>query len=71
MTRISSPLHRETEVMYRGRRLVLTMGPRFLTIREKGRRNDVSVGYEAIYELGLKRLWQAEQAEKRMARRKR
>lgn len=69
MTYISRPVTRETAVLYKRRPLVVTVEPRCLTIREKGRRDRISVSFDAIYELGLKRRWQAEQAEKRARRR--
>lgn len=68
MTSVTKSLTRETAVLYKRRPLIVTVEPRCLTIREKGRRDRVSVSFDAIYELGLKRRAQVEQAEKRAAK---
>jgi hypothetical protein len=67
VTRISSasPVRRETDVHYRGRALVVELHPGFLTLKEKGKRYRVSVGYDAILSLGFKLLARAEAAEKK------
>lgn len=58
------PLRRETDTIYRRRALVIELGPRTITIREKGRRSGVSVSYDAVYDLGRKLEWKKLQAEK-------
>lgn len=54
MTEIKSPLKRETSLYYRGRALVLTLHPGFVSIKQKGLRKSFTVCYDAIYELGAK-----------------
>lgn len=62
------PTRRETASYYRGRALMVQLRGRYLEIREKGRRDVVSVEYGAIYELGLKIRWRRERAEKQKDR---
>ena len=64
MTGITRPVRRETALYYRGRALMVELAPRHLVIREKGRRDSVSVDYAAIYEFALKIRFRREQAEK-------
>jgi hypothetical protein len=59
---------RETAVSYRGRPLIATLTPRYLEIREKGRRDTLAVSYDAIYELALKLRWRKKMAEKKAAK---
>lgn len=48
-------LARETPIKYQGRALIVELAPGYLKIRRKGTRtSEVSVTWEAIYELGLK-----------------
>lgn len=54
MTRLTQPLRRETDALYRGRALVVRLHPRYLEISEKGRRDSVTLHYEAAYECALK-----------------
>lgn len=56
---------RETAVTYRRRPLVVTVLPRTIELREKGRRDVLAVDYATIYEFALKLRWRREQAEKR------
>lgn len=65
MTAITKTIQRETAVLYRRRPLMIELNPRYLAIREKGRRDRVLIDYDAIYEMALKRRWQQEQAAKR------
>lgn len=54
-------LARETPSNYQGRPLIVEMAPGYLKVRRKSAHNsEVSVTWEAIYELGLK--MQARQA---------
>lgn len=62
------PVTRETFSLYRGRPLVVRLKPRTLEIREKGRRDTLSVDYGVLYEFALKLRWKHTQAEKREAR---
>jgi hypothetical protein len=62
---------RETATSYRGRPLIATLTPRYLEIREKGRRDTLMVSYDVIYELALKLRWRKQQAEKKAAQRER
>jgi len=54
--------NRETAILYRGRALVVKLRPRWIELREKGRRDVVSMSYDAIYEWALKRRWQERRA---------
>jgi hypothetical protein len=49
-----SPVIRETGAAYRGRPLIVELHPGYLTLREKGRRDIVSIDYATAYELGWK-----------------
>jgi hypothetical protein len=63
-----APLRRETGLYYRGHVLIVELHPGYLVLRQKGRRDRVSVDYQAILELGYRiRAKQAaiERAEKR------
>lgn len=70
MTRLESgkTIKRETATMYRGRPLVIELHPRHVAVRQKGKRTDVVLGYDAIYEAAYKLLWRAQQAAKKAAR---
>jgi hypothetical protein len=69
MTLLTKPVRRETAVMYRRNPLVVTLEPRHLAIREKGRRDTLVVDYATIYEFCLKLRFRREQAEKQNMRR--
>lgn len=69
MTLAIKPVKRETCDVYRGRPLVVRVGPRTLEIHEKGRRDVLAVDYATIYELALRLRWRKLQAEKRAVRR--
>jgi hypothetical protein len=71
MTVIARPVRRETAVIYRGRPLCVTAHPRYLEIREKGRRDILSVDYATIYEVALRLRWRKQQDEKKAARKER
>jgi hypothetical protein len=49
---------------YRGRTLVVELHPRHLTLREKGRRQALTVGWDAIYHLAWKILARTQADEK-------
>jgi hypothetical protein len=68
MTYISRPVTRETAVLYHRRPLVVTIEPRCVTIREKGRRDRVSLSFDVIYEFALRRRFMEREKEKRAAR---
>ena len=70
MTLLKTPVRRETASYYRGRALMLVCHPRHLEIREKARRDVVSVDYLTLYEFALKLRWRKLQQEKKQARRK-
>ena len=59
---------RETATLYHRRPLIATLTPRYLELREKGRRDTLTVDYAAVYELALKLRWRREQADKRAAK---
>jgi hypothetical protein len=57
MTRIAdrkTKLYAETSAEYRGRALVVELTPHYVILREKGRRETVSVPWLAVHELGMK-----------------
>jgi len=64
MTVVNKPVLRETSTIYRRRPLCVAVHPRHLEIWEKGRRDRLTVGYEAVYELALKVRWRQEQSRK-------
>ena len=64
MTLLSKPVTRESAVFYRGRALVVSIHPRHLEMREKGRRDILTVDFATVYEFALKLRWKREQAEK-------
>lgn len=65
MTPVTKPVTRETAVEYRRRPLIATLTPRYLELREKGRRDVVQIRYDTIYERALEIRWRQEQTEKR------
>lgn len=71
MTRALKPVTRETATFYRGRALVATIQPRHFELREKGRRDILTVDYATVYEFALKMRWRQAQAEKQRAKGKR
>jgi hypothetical protein len=68
VTLINVPVQRETATIYRRRPLVIVAHPRYLEIREKKRRDSVMIPYDQIYELALRKRFNAEQAENRRMR---
>lgn len=55
MRKLTNPkVIRETGTLYRSRLLVVRFTPKFLEIREKGRREWVRVPWDAAYDLGQK-----------------
>lgn len=54
MTSIRKPVTRETATLARQRPLVVTLHPRFLVLREKGRRARYTVEYDAVFDLARK-----------------
>lgn len=65
----SHPVTRETVSPYRGRPLVVRLKPRVLEIKEKGRRDVLTVDYGVLYEFALKLRWRVMRAEKMAGRR--
>lgn len=57
MTKLTKIVTRETDVYERSDALVVSLHPRFLTIRLKGHREALSVPYDAILDLGRKLEW--------------
>jgi hypothetical protein len=55
MTRITRETIRETDAEDKGRKLVVQLHPRTLSIWPKGTRAPVFVSYESVYDLGRKR----------------
>ena len=62
---VLSPVRRETSTIYRRRSLIVELTAHAAIIREKGRRDRVTVPWDAAYELGLKLRARAARAEKR------
>jgi hypothetical protein len=57
MTRIASrktAMRAETNALYRGRPLCITVEPHDVIIRERGRRSAFAIPWLAVYELGFK-----------------
>ena len=61
----SKPVRRETWGTYRGRALIVELGARTVTIRQKGCRLRYEVDYEAIWSLGAKKEAERKRLEKR------
>lgn len=61
---IKSPVKRETSTLYRRRALLVELTAHAAIIREKGRRDRVTVPWDAIYDLGLKLRAREARAEK-------
>lgn len=55
--RPGSPVIRETDVYERSDALVVSLCPRYLSIRLKGRRETFEVDYGAILDLARKQAW--------------
>lgn len=68
MTLAIRPVTRETAAQYRRRPLVVTILPRHLEIREKGRRDTLQIDYATLYEWLGKRRYLREQEERRRAK---
>ncbi len=54
MTRITRKTVRETDLYYRGDKLVVQLLPKSVCVWRKGETHHVYVTYDALYELGLK-----------------
>ena len=54
MTQCDRPVTRKTLTRYRGRQLVLTLHPTFLTVRELGKRSGYTLDYQAVYDCAAK-----------------
>ena len=64
MTAIQKPVRRESATYYRGRPLIVEIHPSYVVLREKGRRQGVTVDYRAVLDLGYKLMARAAAAEK-------
>lgn len=62
---INSPVRRETSTLVRRRALIVELTAHAAIIREKGRRDRVTVPWDAVYDLGLKLRARAALAEQR------
>jgi len=71
MTVLHRPVRRETAIVHRGRALVIAVHPRHIEIREKGRRDVLSVSYDVLYDFALKFRFRQQQAEKRESKKRR
>lgn len=56
MTTVTRPVRRETAACYRGRPLVVELHPGYLELREKGKRQAVTLDYHTALEVGYKLL---------------
>jgi hypothetical protein len=54
MTKITRTIVRETDIEWRGRKLVGQMLPRYIEMWPKGTKQIVRVPWDAVYELGKK-----------------
>jgi len=61
---LKSPVRRETSTLYRRRALVVELTAHAAIIREKGRRDRVTVPWDSVYECGLKLRAKVERAAK-------
>lgn len=61
---VDHPIKRETAVIDRRRPLVVELFDRYMTLRPKGTRQAVNVGYDVIYDYARKRHWAVEQTRK-------
>lgn len=68
MTRITSPVTRESAAFDRGRPLIVTLHPRHLEVRAKGTRRRYSISYEACLWLAVKRELDEQRRERRKGR---
>lgn len=64
---IKSPVKRETSTLYRRRALLVEVTAYSAVIREKGRRDAVTVPWDVVYEVGMKLLAREAKAVKRGA----
>lgn len=64
----NNTVQRETCSYYRQRSLVVRLHPRHIEIREKGRRDSITVDYQTLYEFSLKKRFLAQQAENKAAK---
>lgn len=64
----ANAVQRETCSYYRRRPLVVKLRPRYIEIREKGRRDTLQVDYGVLYEFAMKMRWRQRQVEKRKAK---
>lgn len=55
ITKIGSPVVRETAIFERTNALIVTLHPRYIEIRLKGQRDSVSVDYTEVLELARRR----------------
>jgi hypothetical protein len=62
------PTRRQTWAAFRGRTLVIELGPHTIKIREKGRRYAYEVSYEQIFRLGAENAARQRREEKVTAR---
>lgn len=54
MTKIKKPIDRETSVIVKGRPLCIRITPTMILVREKGRREWLGVGIDAVYSMACK-----------------
>jgi hypothetical protein len=57
MTTITTTVTYQTEALYKGRPIVVELHPRHMTVRQKGKHDSISIGYQAIYETAWKIQW--------------
>ena len=70
MTSLTRPVRRETATTVRGRALVVELHPGYLTLRQKGKHHAVSVGYDAVLDLGWRLLARQQAAERATTKRR-
>lgn len=73
MTKLGKPVTRESAVYDRGRALIVTLHPRHIEIRPKGKRKSYSISYDGCLWLAVRREAEErrqEKAKERAERRK-
>ena len=64
------PTRRETSATYRSRPLMVELHPSYLAIRQKGRRDVLTVDYICLFEFAHKLRWREQQAERKAAKKR-
>jgi hypothetical protein len=68
MTKADKPVRRESYSCFRGRPIIVTIHPTFVTVRLKGQRTKFTVTVDQLYTLGAKTAAVAAKAEREAKR---